>query len=105
MNRDVVGADPDALRDLLPRVSALGDQVAEILVGLSTGLEAEGACWGRDEAGAAFAASYLPASTTTQSLIARAAAGIQDTTPVLSAVLAVLIAGERDAARAVRGGP
>ena len=102
MNGDVIGADPEALREVLPRMSALGEHVADILVGLSTALEAEGACWGWDEAGAAFAASYLPASTATRSLIARAAVGIQDTTPVLSAVLTVLRAGEHDAARAVR---
>jgi uncharacterized protein YukE len=52
--------DPEALQGNAPRYQRVSDQLQEIFDKLSNLLEAEGACWGNDDAGRAFAAKYVP---------------------------------------------
>jgi hypothetical protein len=58
---DTFRVDIDGLRVAGPRLEVLGDVVATTLARLSAVLDAEGACWGQDEAGQAFAGVYQPA--------------------------------------------
>ena len=52
--------DPTRLRSAAPRFDAVADQLRNAGAALNTALSAEGACWGGDEAGQAFAQKYLP---------------------------------------------
>lgn len=61
--------DPTRLRTAAPRFDAVADQLERAGTALQGELEAEGPCWGGDEAGQAFAQSYLPgAEATTRAL-------------------------------------
>jgi hypothetical protein len=51
--------DPSGLSGNAQAYGALADDVAAIHLTLATKLDAEGACWGNDQAGAAFAAKYV----------------------------------------------
>ena len=53
--------DPGALRAAGPVLDEAGGALAGVLVRLSVARDAEGECWGRDEAGRAFADAYRPA--------------------------------------------
>ena len=68
--------DVAALHATRPRFDDLADSVAAIVARLGADLDAEGPCWGADEAGRAFASQYLPASTALRSLVTGASAGI-----------------------------
>jgi hypothetical protein len=102
MSGPVVGADPQALRDLQADVSALADAVDAIQTRLTRVLTAEGRCWGTDEAGATFEASYLPASRTVRSLLAGTESGIAEIAAAFGAAIAIFEAAEADAGRAMR---
>jgi len=99
MSGPVVEADPQALRDLQSEVSALADAIDGIQTRLTRVLAAEGRCWGTDDVGATFEASYLPASRTVRSLLAGTESGIGEIAAVLGAATAIFEAAEADARR------
>ena len=101
MSRSVIAADPEALRAVQPAVYELAEGIDRIARRLTAALEADGGCWGSDEWGAAFAASYLPASTAVRSLLDGTVAGIEDLAIVLGAVAELFVAAERKAGRSV----
>ena len=55
-------ADPEGLRGAGPHFDAIADSVAVTLRRLANTLDAEGPCWGADEAGSRFGSSYRPAA-------------------------------------------
>ncbi|MBP1162446.1 WXG100 family type VII secretion target [Rhodococcus sp. PvR099] len=55
-----VWVDPDGLRSAAPRFEAVADALDRTRTQLSGALQAEGASWGSDETGAAFAEGYVP---------------------------------------------
>lgn len=52
--------DPNALRASLPELQRLADEAASVLSELTGTVDREGACWGSDASGKAFAKNYLP---------------------------------------------
>lgn len=52
--------DPVALRSASPRFDGVGDAVTSAFDRLTGALSSEGACWGDDAAGQAFAKGYRP---------------------------------------------
>jgi uncharacterized protein YukE len=52
--------DPARLRSASPQFDAVAGQLADAHAAREAALRAEGPCWGGDEAGQAFARSYLP---------------------------------------------
>lgn len=99
MKEPVVGAVPEELRELQPAVRALAETLGEVLARLTRALEAEGRCWGTDESGASFEASYLPASQQVRSLLDGAEAGIEEVAAVLGAAITILETAESDGRR------
>lgn len=62
-------ADTDALHGNAPKYDAVAQKVHDIYTALSEALAAEGACWGNDDAGRAFASKYVePALTALQQM-------------------------------------
>lgn len=55
--------DPEALRGASPKFDTAADQLRAALDKLNGVLQAEGNCWGGDDAGQQFAKDYEPAST------------------------------------------
>jgi len=51
--------DPEGLASSGPQYGVVADQVQALYDTLTAKLAAEGACWGNDEAGNAFAAKYV----------------------------------------------
>lgn len=61
--------DPVRLRSAAPQFDAVADQLEDAGTTLQAALDAEGPCWGGDEAGQTFAQNYLPgAEETTRAL-------------------------------------
>ena len=58
---ELFAVDPAALRAAGPVLDEAGGSIAGVLARLGVALDAEGECWGRDEAGGAFAETYRPA--------------------------------------------
>ncbi|ONI70514.1 hypothetical protein ALI144C_48630 [Actinosynnema sp. ALI-1.44] len=52
---------PDVLRAAVPKFRAAGDDLTAAMTTLFTGGQGEGAPWGNDDIGKAFAKGYLPA--------------------------------------------
>lgn len=61
--------DLGRLRGAAPSFAHLSGLVDEALRRLGDRLDAEGACWGRDETGATFHASYGPAAETVRRVL------------------------------------
>jgi len=61
---DVIRVDPAALRAAQPHVAEIASEILATGSWLDRVLNAEGACWGADDTGQAFARSYLPALST-----------------------------------------
>jgi uncharacterized protein YukE len=62
--------DPSGLAPNAALYGAAADQVRSLHDTLASKLDAEGACWGNDDAGAAFAAKYVgPALTALQQMV------------------------------------
>ncbi|MGW4330320.1 WXG100 family type VII secretion target [Nocardia sp. NPDC004573] len=57
---DKFSVDPDKLRDHAPRFDMIGADVAATVQKLRAALAGEGEPWGKDDAGRAFAESYVP---------------------------------------------
>jgi len=91
-----IAVDPVGMAAERPGVAAAGDTVADILAQLTAALDAEGACWGDDEAGVAFAEHYLPAAVAVRHVLADAAAGIHDVAATLGGVAGILDTAEHD---------
>lgn len=62
--------DPVRLRSASPQFDAAADQLEDARTALETALAAEGPCWGGDDAGQAFARSYLPRAEATTTAVA-----------------------------------
>lgn len=52
--------DPTALRSASPKFSSAADKLQSTWDTLKSALDAQGDCWGNDEAGQEFAKSYTP---------------------------------------------
>lgn len=59
-------ADPEALRATQPQFAQLASRVTDAVAALAQVIEKEGACWGTDKPGAAFAKNYVDAAKQTQ---------------------------------------
>jgi hypothetical protein len=92
-----IGADPVGVAAQRPGVAGVGDTVADILTQLTSALDVEGACWGDDEAGAAFAEHYLPAAAAVEHVLAGAASAIHDVAAKLVTVAVIFDAAEHGA--------
>lgn len=57
--------DPVRLRSASPQFEAVADRLEDAGRALQAALAAEGPCWGHDDAGQAFAQSYLPQAEAT----------------------------------------
>jgi hypothetical protein len=101
MSRSVIAANPEALLAVQPAVHELADGIDRIARGLAAALEADGGCWGSDEWGAAFAASYLPASTAVRSLLDATVEGIENLATVVGVVAETFAAADQAAGRSV----
>jgi hypothetical protein len=101
MKSSAIAVDPAALRRVRPSVDALADAFEAIRTGLDDALAAEGRCWGWQEWGAAFAASYEPASVGVRSLLAATATGIDDLSAVLELLAEAFMVAEHEARRGV----
>lgn len=99
--KETIAADPQELRSVRPSVHRLADAIHRISIGLTQALEAEGPCWGSDEWGVAFAATYLPASAVVRSLVAGTATAIDDLAATLAVVADVFATAEHEAGRRV----
>ncbi|SES47187.1 WXG100 family type VII secretion target [Actinokineospora terrae] len=55
------GIDPNAVRSGANGYGTAGDLLADAQRALTDALSAQGACWGGDESGQAFAKDYVPA--------------------------------------------
>ncbi|MBF6507566.1 WXG100 family type VII secretion target [Saccharopolyspora hirsuta] len=55
--------DPEALRGASPKFDAAADKLQSALDKLNAALQAEGKCWGGDQAGQEFGKDYEPGST------------------------------------------
>jgi hypothetical protein len=101
MSRSVIAADPRALRAVQPAIHDLADGIDRISTRLAAALEAESRCWGSDEWGAAFAASYVPAGSAVRSLLDGTAKGIDELATALSVVADIFATADREAGRVV----
>lgn len=88
--------DGVALRAVAPSFAGMSADLSSALRTLAAALAAEGACWGGDEAGAAFAEQYGPAAQQAQSAMAGVAAAVS------SAGDAIVMAADNAAASDVR---
>ncbi len=70
--------DSTALRSASPKFSTTGDKLADAWEALRSVMDAEGACWGNDEAGQKFAQGYSPAADTARAAFPGMASGIHD---------------------------
>lgn len=80
-----VWVDPDHLRNQAPRLDELAERTAGILAALRAVIASEGACWGGDETGMAFAGGYLPGAEVGEESIGFAAAAMEQIGTVLLA--------------------
>jgi uncharacterized protein YukE len=69
--------DPTRLRAAAPRFDAVADQLDDARSALHGGCTAEGPCWGGDQAGQAFAQSYLPPAEVVRTALGAAVAALR----------------------------
>jgi hypothetical protein len=69
--------DPSGLSGNAKVYGAHADEVAAIHLTLATKLDAEGACWGNDQAGAAFARSYVGSAVAALGLMIETQRGLE----------------------------
>ncbi len=72
----VMRADTTALRQAAPGLDAIAAALGETLRQLSAALDAEGSCWGGDEIGTSFGATYGPAAGQVRDALARLRDGV-----------------------------
>jgi uncharacterized protein YukE len=73
-----IRVDAVTLRATQARFDDLAGSVTSIAARLGSALDAEGPCWGGDEAGDAFASEYLAASAALRSLLTGTSSDIRD---------------------------
>jgi uncharacterized protein YukE len=83
---DLIRVDPSALRAAEPHVGALSAEILATWSDLDRALNAEGACWGTDDTGQAFACSYLPAWSTLRQAFTDLHDGVESIAQSLSTV-------------------
>jgi uncharacterized protein YukE len=71
--------DPSALAANAPAYDAHADELASINETLTGKLNAEGTCWGSDDAGKAFEGKYLPTAIKTLEQLQAASGGLHST--------------------------
>lgn len=69
--------DVDGIRAIAPGFGQAADSLESVLRDLDAARNAEGSCWGGDDAGAAFAAAYAPASEAADRLFASATTALR----------------------------
>jgi hypothetical protein len=86
--------DPVGLRGSGPEVARLAVAADGAATRLGGALDAEGTCWGHDEMGSAFGASYAPAATEVREALATLRDGLDGIGRSLSEVAARAEAAE-----------
>lgn len=71
--------DPSGLQSAAPLYSSQASELASIHAALVAGLQAEGECWGNDEAGQLFAAKYVGQTAKTMDQTAAVCGGLDST--------------------------
>ncbi len=69
---------PPEIRSGANKIGHAGDDLAGVLRTLNSALQAEGPCWGADEAGRTFAETYVPACEDVTGALDELAAGLGD---------------------------
>ncbi|WP_158851392.1 WXG100 family type VII secretion target [Saccharothrix deserti] len=69
--------DPVALRAASPKFTTASEKLRDALASLGSVLDAEGACWGGDEAGQKFGEGYQPGAQLGREAFAGLADGLQ----------------------------
>jgi uncharacterized protein YukE len=82
----VMRVDTRALRQARPAVDDVAAELDGALRQLDSGLDAEGRCWGDDEAGQSFAAAYVPALDQLRRSLATLQTGVSHVAQVLDTV-------------------
>ncbi|MEU0885168.1 WXG100 family type VII secretion target [Lentzea sp. NPDC005914] len=70
--------DAAGLRSAAAKMVSTGEDMAGGASALARGLDAEGRCWGDDEAGQKFGTDYVPASDGVRKVMAEVAKTLQD---------------------------
>ena len=70
--------DAAGVRSAASKMVSTGEDMAGGAAALARGLDAEGQCWGNDEAGQKFATDYVPASQAVREVMAKVAQTLQD---------------------------
>ena len=79
----VLVVDPDGLRGTAPRFDAVAVDVQDALARLSAVLDSEGVCWGNDQTGVSFGASYDPLAERTRAAFALLGEGVAEVAAAL----------------------
>ena len=66
------------VRSAAAKMVSTGEHMATGAAALARGLDAEGQCWGNDEAGQKFATDYVPAADGVRKVMAEVAKTLQD---------------------------
>lgn len=66
------------VRSAAAKMVSTGEDMATGAAALARGLDAEGRCWGNDEAGQKFATDYVPAADGVRKVMAEVAKTLQD---------------------------
>jgi uncharacterized protein YukE len=66
------------VRSAAAKMVSTGEDMAGRATALASGLDAEGQCWGNDEAGQKFATDYVPAADGVRKVMAEVAKTLQD---------------------------
>lgn len=70
--------DAAAVRSAAAKMVSTGEDMAGGAAALARGIDAEGQCWGNDEAGQKFGTDYVPASDGVRKVMAEVAKTLQD---------------------------
>jgi uncharacterized protein YukE len=70
--------DAAGVRSAAAKMGTTGEEMATNAATLARGLDAEGQCWGNDEAGQKFGTDYVPASQGVRDVMAKVAQTLQD---------------------------
>ncbi|HEX8865274.1 MAG TPA: WXG100 family type VII secretion target [Lentzea sp.] len=70
--------DAAGVRSAAAKMGRTGEGMATHATTLASGLDAEGQCWGNDEAGQKFGTDYVPAAQGVREVMAKVAQTLQD---------------------------
>ncbi len=70
--------DAAGVRSAAAKMGRAGEEMSSNAAALARGLDAEGRCWGNDEAGQKFGTDYVPAADGLRKVMAEVAKTLQD---------------------------